>query len=123
MRRAGVLVCLLLAAGCAKEATPQLIEKLKSPDAPTRLKAARTLPERTAEPTLVVPALIDALQDEDADVRRSAAAGLGTFGEQAREAVPSLQACLRDREYRVRKAAGQSLKRIDPAAATKAGVR
>jgi HEAT repeat protein len=123
MRRAGVLLLVLLVAGCAKEATPQLIEKLKASDAATRLKAVRTLPERTAEPELVVPALISALQDDDADVRRSAATGLGTFGEQAREAVPSLQACMRDREYRVRKAAGQSLKRIDPAAATKAGVR
>lgn len=112
----------LIAAGCASETTPRLIEKLKAPDAVTRIHAVRGLLERKDNALLVVPALIDALRDEHTDVRRCAAAGLGSLGEQAKEAVPALQTRLRDREPSVRKAAAQSLKLIDPVAATKAGL-
>jgi HEAT repeat protein len=114
-----VLLIALLALGCGKESTADLIEKLKSPEALTRLKAVRTLPERSGDAAQIVPALIEALKDEDEDVRRGAAFGLGSFGEQARQAIPALQAALRDRDSSVRKAAAVALSYIDPRLAPK----
>jgi HEAT repeat protein len=108
------LFVLLACAGCGKESTAQLIANLKAPDAFTRIKAVRTLPERKGEAAQVVPALIAALKDEDADVRRGAALGLGTFGGAAVTAVPALQESQRDQEASVRKAAGVALSFIDP---------
>ena len=115
-KRGFVLLVILLASGCGKESTGQLLEKLKSSDRLTRIKAVRTLPERRGDAMRIIPALIDALKDEDADVRKGAAFGLGSFGEQARDAIPALQANLRDRETSVRKAAGVALTHIDPTA-------
>ena len=120
--RRWVVLILLLASGCGKQSTSQLIDNLKAPEPVTRIKAVQTLMERKEEAAQVVPALIQALRDDHTDVRRCAATGLGSFGEQAKDAVPALQTSLRDREPSVRKAAAQSLQHIDPAAAAKAGV-
>ena len=103
----------LLAVGCGKESTPQLIEKLKAKDALTRVQAVRTLPERKDDAEQVVPALIEALQDEEGQVRKSAALGLGSFGEQAKSAIPALLKAQKDREADVRRAASIALSRID----------
>jgi vesicle coat complex subunit len=113
-KRSVLLLFLLACAGCGKPSTAQLIDNLKAAETLTRLKAVRTLPERTRDAAIVVPALIEALKDEDADVRRGAALGLGTFGEKAETAVPVLQAAQRDREAEVRKAASVALSYIDP---------
>jgi vesicle coat complex subunit len=109
-----VLFIALLAGGCGKESTDQLIDNLKAPEAATRIRAARTLPERKADVAQVVPALVEALQDDHTDVRRCAAHGLGSFGAEAKAAVPALQSSLRDREPSVRKAVSNALSQIDP---------
>src|SRR5437660_1470054 len=107
----GVLLPIfLLVGGCGKESTDELIEKLKSPERLTRIKAVRTLSQRQEEAARVVPALTEALKDEDGEVRRGAAFGLGSFGKQATEAVPALRTALHDPEARVRKAAAEALK-------------
>lgn len=115
----GVLV---VAAGCSKS-TSYWTEQAKADDPAQRLRAIHALQEKTSEGPVVVPVLIEALGDKNTYVRRDAARALGTFGEQASDAVGPLTARLKDDEPSVRKAAGQSLKSIDAAAATKAGVR
>ena len=112
--RGGLLLALLLVAGCGKESTAGLIEKLKAPEAGTRLIAARNLGQRPAEAAQVVPALAEALMDEDEEVRKAAAFSLGALGERAREAVPALREAQRDRAADVRKAASVALSYIDP---------
>jgi HEAT repeat protein len=119
-----LLPCLLACGGCAREkSTAQLLEDLKGAEERDRLIAVRLLPQRTQDAAQAIPALIVALKDKEGDIRRSAAIGLGTLGEQAKDAVPALQAALRDRDARVREAAGKALSRIDPAAASKGGVK
>src|SRR5438105_3692013 len=92
-----VLLIVLCAAGCGKKSTEELIDNLKAPEALTRLKAVRTLPQRLKDAEQVVPALMEALRDEATEVRKSAAFALGAFGERAREAIPALQTALHDR--------------------------
>jgi len=119
-----LLPCMLACGGCAREkSTAQLLEDLKGAEERDRLIAVRLLPQRTQDAAQAIPALMVALKDKEGDIRRSAAIGLGTLGEQAKDAVPALQAALRDRDARVREAAGKALSRIDPAAASKAGVK
>lgn len=113
--RSFVLLAILLAGGCGKKSTAQLIEDLNAPDTLTQIKAVRTLPERKADAALVIPSLIEALKNESAEVRKGAAFGLGTFGEQAYDAIPALQTAQRDRESDVRRAAAIALSYIDPA--------
>lgn len=122
-RHCVLVVALFAIVGCGKETTAQLLDKLKAPDALTRLKAVRSLPQRKEDAAQIVPALIEALKDEDAEVRKGAAFGLWAFGEEARSATPALLVALRDREASVRKAAAGALKKVDPAAATRARVR
>jgi HEAT repeat protein len=114
--RRWTLLLALLAGGCGRESTAQLIENLKSPDAETRIKAARGLADRKADAATVVPALTEALKDEHTDVRRCAAIGLGSFGPDARDAIPALQVAARDREPSVRRAVNTALRNIDPPA-------
>lgn len=109
-----LLIIVLLAVGCGQPSTARLLDNLKSADAPTRINAARTLPERKADAAQVIPALTDALKDDHTDVRRCAAHGLGTFAGDAKSAIPALQVALNDREPSVRKAAGAALHQIDP---------
>jgi HEAT repeat protein len=113
-RRLLLAVVLFAVVGCGKESTSQLIDSLKAPDALTRLKAVRTLPQRKGDAEQVIPALVEALKDTDAEIRRDAALGLGTFGEKAKDAVPALQTSLRDADPGVRKAAATALPFIDP---------
>lgn len=109
-----VLLC-LLACGCGKKSTDQLIEDLKSPQEKDRLVAVRLLQQRQGDATKIVPAMIEALKDREADIRASAAIGLGYFGRQAGDAIPALQLATQgDRDARVREAAAVALSRIDP---------
>lgn len=115
--------CLLFfVVGCSKS-TARWSEQAKVDDPAKRLQAIHVLQDKANEGAVVVPVLIEALQDKNTYVRRDAAKALGKFGVEAKEAVQPLVARLRDEEPSVRKAAAQSLKHIDPAAATTAGVR
>ena len=113
--------CLLvIAVGCSKS-TATWIEQAKAEDPAQRLQAIHALQDKESESAVVVPVLIEALQDKNTYVRRDAAKALGKFN--AKDAVPPLILRLKDDEPSVRKAAGQSLKQIDPAAASKAGIK
>jgi HEAT repeat protein len=109
-----LLLC-LLACGCGKKSTDQLLQDLKGADERDRLIAVRTLQHRQGDAAKVVPAMIEALKNKAVDIRWSAAIGLGYYGEQAKDAIPALQAAQKDRDARVREAAGVALSRIDPA--------
>jgi HEAT repeat protein len=104
----------LLACGCAKKSTNELVVDLKSDKERDRIVAVRLLQHRKGDAAQAVPALIEALKDKANDVRWSAAIGLGYYGEQAREAIPALQEAQKDRDARVREAARVALSRIDP---------
>ncbi len=88
-----------------------------------RLRAVGVLSQGRFEPSLVVPALSKWLSDADNDVRLFAAQGLGWYGAEARQAVPALVPLLSDPNGDVRTIAAIALKKIDPEAAAKAGVK
>jgi HEAT repeat protein len=121
MRKLMIVGLVLAIAGCARS-TDDLLRQLKDADVVKRREAVRELAPRSGEADRVVPALTDALRDESGYVRHDAAIALGKFGGTAREAVPALTAALKDREHNVRAAAGTALKKIDPQAASKAGI-
>jgi HEAT repeat protein len=63
------------------------------------------------------------LRDRNPDLRYRAAVALGNMGAEARAAVPALLRLFQDdRSEVVREEAAAALKRIDPAAAKKAGL-
>jgi len=70
-----------------------------------------------------VPALMRLLDNENRDVRADAARTLGYMRSVAQDAVPRLVECLRGEDSETRMAAAEALKRIDPEAAAKAGVK
>jgi HEAT repeat protein len=56
-------------------------------------------------------------------MRLSAMRGLGNFGPNAQQAIPALLQLLSDLDVAVRFTATNALKKIDPEAAAKAGVK
>jgi HEAT repeat protein len=125
-RRPFGLPLLLLAAGCGGgEPTAAWLGRLHDADSATRLTAVKTLGPRTSEADAIVPALAERLrQDEDPYVRRDSANALGGFGAAAKPAWAGLVSAARtDRDPRVRKSAAAALKKIDPAAAARDGVK
>jgi hypothetical protein len=69
------------------------------------------------------PALAGALKNGDPQVRAYVAQKLGEVGPRAKAMVPHLLAALKDSNRLVHTRAAEALKKIDPAAAKKAGVR
>jgi HEAT repeat protein len=129
----------------SKAAVRALTEELKAEDGTARAHAARVIgqlvqppevlgvscwgpspPPRVARPWVgkrTLPALVKALGDREPTVRARAAHTLGLIGDAAKSAAPALTQALRDEDAAVREAALWSLKRVDPAAAARAGVR
>lgn len=122
--RAHVALTLALVGPGAKEpVAAALVDALNDKNAEVRQYAADGLGRIGAVTKKVVPALIEAIKDKNAKVRSRAAMALGEMPWEARGAVPSLLEALKDKDGEVRLRAGEALKRIDPAAAKKAGVR
>ena len=78
--------------------------------------------EFPSESPELVPALVVALKDKDFGVRVAVCEALGNHGPAARAAVPGLIRLLKD-ENAPKQAAADALRKIDPDAAAKAGVR
>jgi HEAT repeat protein len=89
-----------------------------------RVQAAAALGAIGSPAAVGVPALVAALKGEKASLRAAAAVALGQIGAGAKAAADPLAARFKDKseEEEVRKAAGDALKKIDPKAATAAGV-
>lgn len=118
----------------AKEATPAMTRALKDEDQGVRHIAISFFTEGEDEKTLLnqmeagakrdlLPAFVRAMQDDNWAVRNNAVIALRYYPEQAEVVVPVLVKALQDPVPKVRQLAADALKRIDPAAAAKAGVR
>jgi HEAT repeat protein len=109
--------------GDAKPAVPALIEALQDSYIGVRGGAAHALGHIHSDPGIVVPALIKSLHDPDTSVRIYAAAALGESGTNGRPAVAALGELLSETNQDVSNAAADALKKIDPEAAARAGVK
>jgi len=108
----------------AKEAVPALLQVLKGNDDTVRAKAAQALGLIHSNPETVIPALITCLNDSRSDLRTEATEALAGWGKQSQAAVPRLIQLLDDRSDRdLMAAVPEALKKIDPEAAAKAGVK
>lgn len=102
---------------------PILINLLKDPDQQIAMNAARTLGKIRKQLEVVIPTLMEAAQGTNYEVAASSLDGLADFGAEAKAAVPLAMATLRHKDGRMRYAAAYALKKIDPEAAAKAGVK
>ena len=112
--------------GPASRATamPVILKSLSDPARSARWAATEALVEVQGEPAAIVPALAERLQQDPFNqVRIAAARALRQLGDSAQPALPALLTALTDPDSGVRNVAAAALKRINPEAAAKAGVR
>jgi hypothetical protein len=108
----------------AKPAVPALLHALEVKDDLLCGPAADALIRIQAEPDQVIPALVGCLLDREGHGRSDVVEALGEYGPKARVAVPMLVKLLADRSSKDLIAAVPiALKRIDPDAAVKVGVK
>ena len=110
--------------GPAAKSTIPLLLQMAAPDRGVmgvREPAIAALGRIHCESEKVIPVLISYL-DDDA-VNDEAATALGNFGSLAKGAVPKLIPMLKVKDNDAQKAARQALKKIDPQAAAKAGIK
>lgn len=118
----------------AKLATPVMIRTLRDEDHSVRQIAITFFTEGEDENALLnqmeagekarlLPEFLRLMQDENAGVRNNAIIALRYYPEQAQVVVPVLVKALNDPSPPVGNLAADALKRIDPAAAAKAGVK
>lgn len=106
----------------AEKAVPILVDLLKEKGRFVRHDAAQSLWRIEKNPKALIVLIVD-LKHDIPDTRWNAARILGTLGKDAKEAVPGLVEALRDGDKEVREQAASALKKIDPDAAKKAGVK
>lgn len=116
-----VVIALSNIGPAAEKAVPCLLDAATNSDFSIRFNALTALGEIHAQSELVVPVLVAALRNRD-ESRVAAEASLGDFEEDAKAAVPSLLELAKD-EQPPRSFAAEALKRIDPDAAARAGVK
>jgi len=104
-------------------AVPPLLKWAASTNEDEWLCAISALSQIHSQASEVVPVLIKSLSHTNFQVRIQVAEGLGNFGADSQQAVPDLVLSLHDRNSVVRWAATNALRRIDPVAAAKAGVK
>lgn len=107
----------------AREAIPAFLRAAASPNARRRGLGTYALGQVRADPGLSVPVLVSSLADTDVVVRGWATLGLAKYGTNAESAVPRLLSLLKDPVKDIRGFATNTLRTIDPQAATRAGVR
>jgi HEAT repeat protein len=115
--------------GDPKVITKLLVQSLKDPDPSVRGNAAEFLAGK--DPTLAIPALLDALNDHEYYPRARAASSLGSFGAAARPQFPKILSVYKNviagQDQELIKDLGgtlrDTLKKIDPEAAEKTGVK
>ena len=108
----------------AKAAVPALLAALKEKDDQLFGPVAGALAKIEADPELAIPALIRCLVTDDGRGRADVVEALEEYGPKAKAAVPALVKLLADRSSKdIIVAVPKALKRIDPEAAAKAGVK
>ena len=95
-----------------RDPAAQLAQRLKSPDAEVRYKAAKELEELGANAQVAVEQLSVALSDIDPKVRYRSAKALSKVGEFAGAAVPGLMLALQDPDREVRYYSAKTLYKI-----------
>ena len=100
-----------------------LLDRLKDPEPMVRARAANALGMLGQQPDKVVPALIELLGDKDDWARCMAAVGLDLYGDPSKPAVPALLRSLTNCSAQFRSFGTHAVKKIDPQAAAKAGLK
>ena len=108
----------------ARDAQPALLQHLDETNRFVRITIELALGRQQAYSDMLVPRLVKELEEDLAAGRfyPSRVEALGAFGVQAKEAVPVLLQILSKQQDETHVIA-DALKRIDPEAATKAGVK
>jgi HEAT repeat protein len=110
----------------AQVVVPVLVTALQDPDIHVRLFAAKALVHIDVHAGVgagVVPIVIKILKDPDDQVAHQAAQLLGEMGKESTTAVPALIESIHGTNGLVAHAAARALKKIDPEAAVKAGIK
>jgi HEAT repeat protein len=114
----------------ARPAAPVLLRAAKDADQFVRINAFWALKQFRADPQLTIPVLVAGLDDPYWPIRDHATASLGNYGAEAKAAVPALLRLLATNrlasfEYQAieQKRIVSALKKIDPEATAKAGVK
>jgi hypothetical protein len=107
---------------------PLLTNALRDPYYAARAGAVEALGKlgadaKIAVPALVVPLLTNVLHDPSLSIQRMAVEALGKFGPDAKIAVPALVELLNASTGFLREGSTNALKKIDPQAAARAGVK
>lgn len=105
----------------ARPAIPALLQALKSNDAAVHGAAILALGKIHAQPDVIIPLFVGYLDNND--LNDEAAQALGNFGSLASSAVPKLVTLLKVPDKDLHHAVVEALKKIDPEAAAKAGVK
>jgi HEAT repeat protein len=120
-QQAADLVGALGAAG--RPATPELREALRDPAPVVRLSAAAALCRVSADPEAGLPLLLDSLDaSQPGPQRYTAVHKLMEMGPVAKGAVPALLDLRADPDQHLRALVANALRKIDPAAASRAGL-
>jgi HEAT repeats len=109
----------------AREALPELTNCLADRDFDVRDDAVMAMGTMHADPEHVVPLVMAFLEKyrSDAILCSDSLGALGQFGTNAASAVPLIESFLNDKTPQIAADAANALKRIDPEAAAKAGVK
>lgn len=108
----------------ASPAVPILLDMLKRKDPWLTAPACSALVQIHADPDVIVPAMTNCLVDAEGRGQSAVVDALGELGEAAKQAVPHIVELLKDRSSKdIMRAVPKALKKIDPEAAAKAGVR
>jgi HEAT repeat protein len=123
-RRAGAVGDLGSLGPAGRAALPALLEALRRKDDLLCPPAAGAVGKLGADPATVIPLLIGCLVRDDGSGRPDVVAALAEYGATAKPAVPTLVTLLADRSSKeIMRAVPEALKKIDPEAAAKAGVK
>jgi hypothetical protein len=107
----------------ARPAVPSLLRGVTNMDGRVRFSSLWSLDRIGLEPALLVPVLETSVKGSDWSVKLQAARMLGNLGADAKHAIPAILPLLSDTDSSIRVAATNALKKIDPEAAAKAGVK
>ena len=119
--RSGAAFCLCRIGPEAEEAVPALVRSLDDPE--TQNNAFAALRSISTNPDVVMPVLMGYLSSTNMGQQGWALSRLPQFGADAKTAIPRVQEFLDDPQLYLRQAATNALKKIDPEAAAKAGVK
>jgi hypothetical protein len=100
-----------------------LFARLKDPEPAVRARAANALGMVHMKSPRVVPVLVKMLEDKDEWARCMAAVGLDLYGPIATSAVPALLLSLTNSSADFRSFATNAIKKLEPQAATAAGIK